>query len=177
MDLSELIRHYRGPLVGLIASWGAPWADATEIAQDSFAEAYLNRESCSGDWTQPDIFGRWLRGVAHNQYRNWDRGRRRRERILKFDSSAVEQAVAATETEPSEQLERLREAIERLSADQRQVVLMHYLEETSVKEVAILLSLPAKTVEGRLYQARKALFRMLNNEPPASLIGKVVTCL
>jgi len=54
---------------------------------------------------------------------------------------------------------------------------MHYLEETSVKEVASLLSLPAKTVEGRLYQARRALFRMLNNEPPASLIGKVVTCL
>ncbi len=164
MDLSELIRHYRGPLVGLIASWGAPWADAAEIAQDSFAEAYLNRESCCGDWTQPDIFGSWLRGVAHNQYRNWARGRRRRERILKFDSSAVEQAVAAAETDPSEQLERLRQAIQRLSADQRQVVLMHYLEETSVKEVASLLSLPAKTVEGRLYQARKALFRMLNNE-------------
>jgi len=112
MDLSELIRHYRGPLVGLIASWGAPWTDAAELAQDSFADAYLNRESCSGDWTQPDIFGPWLRGVAHNLYRNWARGRRRRERVLKFDSSAVEQAVAATETEPSEQIERLRQAIE-----------------------------------------------------------------
>lgn len=177
MDLSELIHLYHGPLVGLIASWGAPWADAAEIAQDSFADAYLNRESCSGDWTQPDIFGGWLRGVAHNQYRNWARGRRRRERVVKFDSSAVEQAVAATKPEPSEQIERLRQAIDHLTADQRQVVLMHYLEETSVKEVAILLSVPAKTVEGRLYQARRALFRMLNNEPPASLIGKVVKCL
>jgi RNA polymerase sigma-70 factor (ECF subfamily) len=115
--------------------------------------------------------------VAHNLYRNWARGRRRRERILSFDSSAVEQAAAATETEPSEQIERLRQAIERLSDEHRQVVLMHYLEETSVKEVASLLSLPAKTVEGRLYQARKALFRMLDNEPPAALIGKVLICL
>ena len=73
MDLSQLIDIYRGPLLGLIASWGAPWVDATEIAQDSFAEAYLNRESCRGDWEDPEVFGRWLRGVARNQYRNWAR--------------------------------------------------------------------------------------------------------
>ena len=29
MDLTALINTYRGPLIGLIASWGAPWADAS----------------------------------------------------------------------------------------------------------------------------------------------------
>lgn len=177
MDLAELIDHYRGPLVGLIVSWGTPWADATDIAQDSFAVAYLNRDSCRGDWTQPEIFGPWLRGIAQNQYRNWARTRRRRERVLKFDTTVVEQAADIASLELSDQLQNLRTAIERLPAHQRQVILMHYLEETSVKEVAILLAVSAKTVEGRLYQARRALFRMLNNEPPAALIGKVLTCL
>src|SRR5271166_4068680 len=100
MDLAELINTYRGPLVGLIASWGAPWADAADIAQDSFAEAYVNRASCRGDWSNPDIFGRWLRGVALNVYRNWARERRRRERIVKFESAAVEQAAARAIPEP-----------------------------------------------------------------------------
>lgn len=177
MDLSELIRHYRGPLVGLIASWGTPWTDAAEIAQDSFTEAWLNRDACRGDWTQPDIFGAWLRGVARNQHRNWSRGRRRRERIMKFDSPAVEQAVATTDPEVSDRIQRLRQAIQQLPANQRQAVLMHYLEETSVKDVASLLSVPPKTIEGRLYQARRALFRTLGNEPPTSLIGTVLTCL
>src|SRR5712691_11148159 len=103
MDLAELINTYRGPLVGLIASWGAPWADAAEIAQDSFAEAYLNRGSCRGDWSDPDVFGRWLRGVALNVYRNWARGRRRRERVVKFESGVVEQAVDPPIPEPSDQ--------------------------------------------------------------------------
>ena len=76
MDLTALINTYRGPLIGLIASWGAPWGDAVEIAQDSFAAAWLNRESCRGDWNQADVFGRWLRGVALNEYRNWARSRR-----------------------------------------------------------------------------------------------------
>ena len=57
--------------------------------------------------------------------------------------------------------EALRRAIERLPAKQRQVVLMHYLEETSVNNVAALLSVTAKTVEGRLYQARRTLRRLL----------------
>src|SRR5438094_263363 len=148
MDLAELIDTYRGPLVGLIASWGAPWADAAEIAQDSLAEAYLNRASCRGDWSNPDVFGRWLRGVAHNVYRNWARGRRRRERVLKFESATVEQAVGPPTPEPSDQIQRLHQAIERLPAQQRQVVLMHYLEETSVHQIAVLLSVSAKAVEG-----------------------------
>ena len=79
MELTAFIDTYRGPLIGLIASWGAPWADAADIAQDSFAEAWINREACLGDWNDPEFLGRWLRGVALNQYRNWARNQRRRQ--------------------------------------------------------------------------------------------------
>ena len=178
MDLSQLIDIYRGPLLGLIASWGVPWADATEIAQDSFAEAYLNRESCRGDWEQPEVFGRWLRGVARNQYRNWVRSRRRRrDRIATVEPAVLEYVAAPSSPEPSEQLEKLRSAIDRLPIKQRQVVLMHYLEETSVKEVAMMLSTRAKTIEGRLYQARRALRRMLDDKVSATQIGRTIPCL
>jgi RNA polymerase sigma-70 factor (ECF subfamily) len=74
-------------------------------------------------------------------------------------------------------LEALRHAIERLPAKQRQVVLMHYLEETSVKEVATLLAVSVKAVEGRLYQARLALRRLLDGRIDASQIGRMLLCL
>ncbi len=64
-----MIDRFRGPLIGLIASWGANYNEAAEIAQDSFADAYLNRESCRGDWKDPEVFGAWLRGVARNTFR------------------------------------------------------------------------------------------------------------
>ena len=88
MDLTTLINTYRGPLIGLIASWGAPWADAAEIAQDSFADAWLKRESCRGDWNDSEVFGRWLRGVALNRYRNWSRSHLRRRFRVIFLASA-----------------------------------------------------------------------------------------
>jgi RNA polymerase sigma factor (sigma-70 family) len=178
MDLPQLIDVYRGPLLGLIASWGVTWADATEIAQDSFAEAYLNRESCRGGWEKPEVFGRWLRGVARNQYRNWVRSRqRRRDRIAAVEPTVLEHVAAPSDQKPSEQLERLRIAIDRLPTKQRQVVFMHYLEETSVKEVATLLSTSTKTVEGRLYQARRALRRMLDENPSYTHLGGMLLCL
>jgi RNA polymerase sigma factor (sigma-70 family) len=178
MDLSQLIDVYRGPLIGLIASWGVPWVDATEIAQDSFAEAYLNRESCRGDWERPEVFGRWLRGVARNQHRNWVRTRRRRrDRIATVEPAVLEYVAAPSDPESSEQLEMLRNAIDRLPTKQRQVVLMHYLEETSVKEVATLLSTSPKTVEGRLYRARRTLRRMLDDKVCDTQIGRMLLCL
>ncbi|WP_337233025.1 RNA polymerase sigma factor, partial [Vibrio cholerae] len=91
-----------------------------------------------------------LRGVALNLYRNWSRGRRRQKTVT-LSPALLEQAAQETEPAEAERIERLRAAIERLPARQREVVLMHYLEETSVKEVAALLGVPAKTVEGRLF--------------------------
>jgi RNA polymerase sigma factor (sigma-70 family) len=177
MDLTALINTYRGPLIGLVASWGAPWGDAIEIAQDSFADAWLKRESCRGDWSDPDVFGRWLRGVALNRYRNWSRSRRRRRlRIVTLAPADLELAGATSAPEPSEKLDALRRAIKRLPVKQRQVVLMHYLEESSVDKVAALLSVPAKTVEGRLYQARRTLHRLLGDSS-ASQIGRMLLCL
>jgi RNA polymerase sigma factor (sigma-70 family) len=177
MDLSDLIDAYRGPLVGLIASWGVPWADATELAQDSFSEAWLRRESCRGDWTDAEIFGRWLRGVALNQYRNWARGRRRRlARVMTLSPTVLDGEAARPTAIEDERLAALRAAIQRLPARQREVILMHYLEETTVKDVAALLSVSVKTVEGRLYQARRALHRLLDEGSPSRSL-RIWLCL
>lgn len=181
MDLTKFINAYRGPLIGLIASWGAPWADAAEIAQDSFAEAYLNRESCKGNWENSEVFARWLRGVAKNQHRNWARSRRRRQNhVAHVEPDALEHMAVtsdSTSNESDEHLVQLRQAIDRLPTKQRQVVLMHYLEETGVANVAALLSISHKSVEGRLYQARLNLRRLLDNKTSSTSIGMRLLCL
>ena len=171
MDLSDIIDRFRGPLIGLIASWGANYVDAAEIAQDSFADAYLNRESCRGDWQDPDVFGPWLRGIARNKFRNAFRSRKRRElRVISAFSSMLDATPNRLPTPVDERLERLRDAIDALPEKLKQVVMMHYLEVTSVKDVAALLSLPPKTIEGRLYQARRELKRMLGETSTLGIV-------
>ncbi len=173
MDLTDLMNLYRGPLIGLIASWGAPWGEAVDLAQESFATAWLNRASCRGDWTDPAVFGPWLRGVARNHYRNWARSRgRHRARFVTLNSATLGARAVGPAADPStDEAELIRRAIERLPAPQRQVIWMHYLEESTVIEVATLLGITSKAVEGRLYQARRNLRRLLDDPRPASKIG------
>lgn len=172
MDLTDAIERFRGPLVGLIASWGASYVDASELAQESFADAYLKRDRCRGDWQQPEVFGCWLRGIARNNFRNWRRSRLRRDRrVMTLDNQVLDlvSTTDATVDDGDPRLARLRRAIDKLPTKQRQAIMMHYLEETSIKDVAALLSVTCKTVEGRLHQARLALRRMMD-EPSASTI-------
>lgn len=170
MELTELLDRFRGPLIGLIGSWGATPADAAEIAQDSFADAYLNRHACRGDWTQPEVFGRWLRGIARNNYRNALRSQRRREkRVTSVDTSVLESASASPTSTEQERLQQLRLAIDSLPAKLRQAVMMHYIETTTVKDVAAMLSVSPKTIEARLYRARGELRRVLGETTDNSL--------
>ena len=49
--------------------------------------------------------------------------------------------MAPSDPEPTEQLEALRRAIGRLPAKQRQVVMMHYLEELVLSTLRVIVGL------------------------------------
>jgi RNA polymerase sigma factor (sigma-70 family) len=174
LDLCEIIDKFRGPLIGLIASWGATYNDTTEIAQDSFADAYLNRESCRENWEDPEVVAAWLRGFARNKFRNERRSRKRREKLVVSVPPAVLEVSLGQEPAPVDpRLERLRDAIDNLPFKLKQGVMMHYLEATSVKDVAALLSVSPKAIEGRLYQARRQLKQIMGTQP-VSVIAKAL---
>jgi RNA polymerase sigma-70 factor (ECF subfamily) len=64
IDLERWIAAYRGPLIGLLASWGADWRAAEELAQEVFAEAWMARERFHADPQDLAAVGAWLRGIA-----------------------------------------------------------------------------------------------------------------
>jgi RNA polymerase sigma-70 factor (ECF subfamily) len=98
--------------------------------------------------------GAWLRGIAFHLFSAVRRREGRRATV------ALELEPAAPPIEDSVDEERraaLVRAFARLSGPHQTVLRMHYLEASSSREVAALLGVTPKAVEGRLYQARKAL--------------------
>jgi len=164
MDIEHLIATWRGPLVGLFAGWGASWADASALAQDTLVEAYLGRARLRGDGEDARVVGPWLRGIARNLWRS----SRRRRALRREEELTPENAPAPDAQQEDQRLEALRRAIAKLPEKHRTVLYLHYLEETSVREVAALLELPEKTIEGRLYTARNALRERLARESTAT---------
>jgi RNA polymerase sigma-70 factor (ECF subfamily) len=55
----------------------------------------------------------------------------------------------------------LREAVASLSEGHRKMLLLRYFEDFSVAEIAGILEIPEGTVMSRLYNARKALKKIL----------------
>lgn len=159
-DLDHWIATFRGPLVGLIASWGANWARAEELAMDAFAEAWLARDRFVGDRRSAKDVGPWLRGIAFHLVAADRRRRQKAPRLLTAEPQAP------FPPEPDERHELLRAAFARLRPEQQEILRMHYLESTPAPTLAALLGTTQKAVEGRLYQARATLRRLLDRHAP-----------
>jgi len=150
-DLDRWIAAFRGPLIGWLASRGTSWGEAEELAMDTFAEAWLGRARLRAAPQDLAAVGGWLRGIAHNLLHA-----RLRQRLRVAEPLPAE-GPAAPSPEVDERHDVLRAAFPQLRPEHQEVLRMHYLEATSAVEVAALLGVTQKAVEGRLYQARRAL--------------------
>ncbi|MGK0205641.1 MAG: RNA polymerase sigma factor (sigma-70 family) [Planctomycetota bacterium] len=153
--LEQWITRFRGPLVGLLASWGSNWGEAEELAQDTFCEAWLSIKRLRGSPKDSRVVGPWLRGIAANLQRQNGRKIRKLRHVDLPEEDHLAAPIATDETD--ERLAALRTAFAELRTEHQTVLRMFYLDEASTREVASLLFLTEKAVEGRLFQARRAL--------------------
>ncbi len=152
-ELERWIAAFRGPLVGLLASWGADWAVAEELAMDTFAEAWLARDRFRPAGTAIEAIGPWLRGIAFHLLQAERRRAQRRPQSLADREPVAPSADAGT----AERCELLRTAFAQIQPEQQQILRMHYLETTTARAIAALLGTTQKAIERRLAAARQAL--------------------
>ena len=151
-DFEGWVNAFRGPLVGLLASWVPDWTRAEELAQDTFAEAWVGRARFRGDPGDLKAAGAWLRGIAFHLHAATLR-QRGKSTPLRLEVDPAEPEPEA----PDERRDQLATAFAQLRTSHQTLLRMFYLEETSTAEVAAVLGITPRAVEGRLRQARKAL--------------------
>ncbi len=114
----------------------------------------------------------WLRGIAKNLIRaHWRRQARRPAEVpMANPDVAVELARRwVTEELPPTILERkeirdqLLLAVTGLSNDEQELIIGHYFKDRSHAELARVLGISERAVEGRLYRARQRLREMLQH--------------
>ncbi len=131
-------------------------AVAEDILQDCFLKVYANAHRIDAE--RP--LAPWLYRVTVNLSYTWlSRGRNRRTPIDHVSDHLVSPMRHAPDqvTEQSELRQNIRKAISELSLDQRVVVVLYYLNNLSLQDIAEILNLPIGTVKSRLYYARENL--------------------
>ncbi len=144
-----------------------------EPAQDAAQETFLTAQKRLRSFQGNSSLATWLFGIAHNHCRNIAR-KRKMEAIgdWRFVTGEVDSSGGNPCPEHHESgvtdhertiIDRqlLREALETLSPDHREVVLLHEVEGLTYQEAAEVLGVPEGTVKSRLHHAFLNLRRAL----------------
>jgi RNA polymerase sigma-70 factor (ECF subfamily) len=146
---------------------------AEDIAQEVFVRLQASLPGFRGD----AALSTWLYRVTLNLCRDHQRRSKRRrdgvalEAITEPGGGAPATAIASiTEAPAAEQnidrrrlLQTLRAAVDRLPENQREAVLLRFMEELSYKEIARLTGTPQGTVASRVFRALERLGRDLGS--------------
>ncbi len=153
----ELVRRYQDPVYGMAARLVSGPDDAQDVAQEVFLRAYRGLEGFKGEAK----FSTWLYRVTYNLCMDWLRRSARPDRR----ATGIEKAGSIPDGRVSlegslvdrEQKEDVRRALDALQEKYRTVLVLLYYQDMSYEQIAAILDVPLKTVETRLYRARKML--------------------
>jgi RNA polymerase sigma-70 factor (ECF subfamily) len=146
---TELFGRYRERIYGFFRRRLDHAARAEELAQETFL-AVLR---AVGRYEPRALFRTWLYGIAMNLLM----AERRKAGREQPQSEAADPPAA----ENTEAALAVRQAVARLDADDREVLLLREYEQLSYAEIAELLAVPVGTVRSRLFRARMALKELL----------------
>ena len=123
--------------------------DALDLSQDAFLKAYQNLRELD----DPARFGPWLYRIAHNEAYSHFR-RRRPETVLPEIADFERAAAAAAGPAFSPDLSlAVTAALDRLTPEQREAVVLKVYEGFKFEEMAEILDTPVSTIKSRLYSA------------------------
>jgi RNA polymerase sigma-70 factor (ECF subfamily) len=152
-----LLKRYSRPVFSLIVKIVGNREDAEELTQDVFLKAYRSLASFQGN----SSFSTWLYRIACNTAVSATR--KKKHEWLPVEEAALENvAEDVTETlaqaDSEEQLARLEQALEQLLPDERALILLFYMQEKTVEEMASITGLTLSNVKVRLHRIRKKMF-------------------
>lgn len=129
--------------------------DALDLTQDVFLKAYQNLRKLD----DPGRFAPWLYRIAHNEAYSMFRKRRPEADVDEIEPESTETGitVGGSSVFPIELSLAVAGALDRLSPDHREAVVLKIYQGFKFEEMAEILSCPVSTIKSRLYTALELL--------------------
>ena len=135
-------------------------ANAADVVAETFLVAWRRLDAVPED--EPRL---WLYGVAHRVLANHHRGRRRREQLSRRLGAVIAEHVVADPADAIGMAALVRDAMEQLPADDREILRLTAWEGLSSPQIAVVLGIPPATVRTRLRRARRRFREAMGCDP------------
>ncbi len=137
-------------------------AQAEELAQDVFVEAFLGLGKFRGDAP----FRHWLARIATlTGYNFWKRRDKQKRQVQLNEEMDIVRPGETTPGNPDEAAKLLFELLATLPADDRMAMTLMYLEELAQDEIAARMGWTRVMVAVRLHRAKQRLKKLGEKEP------------
>ena len=165
----EIVNRWERKIFALCYGMLGREDEAKDAAQEAFINAYRNLSKFRGDAKVSS----WLHRIAVNQCLTKKRREKTRsETFLDEEKNEQERYFVApddhspsNEFESSEKTRTVRQVINSLPEELRQIVVMKEFEEMTFQEISDTLGIPLSTVKSRLYTALKQMRMKLERTP------------
>lgn len=166
----QLVDLYKDKIFHLAYRMTGSRQEAEDIVQETFMRVYANLDKYDSRWK----FSTWIFRIGNNLC--IDRLRKRRPTwsldAENPDADGVDgyAMLPTNDASPedrmvlSEMQKNIRDAIAQLPDKYRSVVVLRYLQDLSLNEIADILELPVSTVKTRLHRGRESLRRKLEHD-------------
>lgn len=174
----ELMKQLRSKAYAVAHSLVGSRDDAMELCQEAFLKIYRARDSFRDEEPFLPWFQRILRNTCYSFLR--ERGRAGERSVSALPPGAdpdegdwqildTQAPAPADELDQDERAQLFQKALARLSAHDREILVLRHYQELSYKEIAATLAIPEGTVMSRLFHAR----RRLRDHLPRSLLEEL----
>jgi RNA polymerase sigma-70 factor (ECF subfamily) len=163
---NELLTKYRNPVKYMVQRMISNPEDIEDVVIDTFGKAFSNINSYAPDYA----FSTWLFKIATN--RCIDHIRKKRINTLSinhtyenedggYEGIDIDSGGLSPEEETIKEQKNIlmRQFVNKLKPNYRELVELRYFEELSYEEIAEKLDLPLGTVKAQLFRARDFLAR------------------
>lgn len=129
-------------------------SDAEDLMQEVFTKVFLNVQN----FEERSKFSSWVYRIAHNHCLNFINRKVRENEII--GEYAEETMRSQTVNDSKNISEKMQAALDKIEPDKRSVLIMKYVMELDLKEIAQALELSIGAVKMRLMRAREE-FRLV----------------
>lgn len=168
-DYALLVRKYERLVYNLMYRYTGCAMESADLAQDIFLQSFARLHTLKSD----KKYFNWLYTIALNKGRDWARtngagaARKQYTELNEYSCSAECNLQKASSQEQEiqhrQEQQRVENALMALSPNKREIVILRYRHERSIREIAEIFAITQSAVKMRISRSLKQLQDILSN--------------
>jgi len=155
-SFSELVDIYSGRVYGYYYRLTGDGELSDELLSKLFGKLVVKIGSYKGG-----AFESWLFKIASNIFNDYLRGKQRRKKLYEAKKKQLESKITEPKHSESERIDRLQIELEKLDGDTRELIILRYYSQLSLKEIAKIRREPIGTTLSKLHRGIKRLRELM----------------